>query len=84
MEETRFKTTTTQYLYVVHAAFWDGGSYSHHFPAVIGVFDNWEDAEKAQQKAWSEWNGITSYSSQCPKITQIPMGRYNDEWTEDY
>ena len=83
MEEARFKTTT-QYLYVVHAAFWDGGSYSHHFPAVIGVFDNYVAAYDAQEKAWKEWNEITSYSSKQPKVTRIEIGRYNDEWTEDY
>ena len=73
-----------QYLYVVHAAFWNGGSYSGTFPAVIGVFDNYEAALHAQEKAWGEWDEITSYSSKEPTVTRIEVGVYNDEWTVNY
>ena len=74
-----------QYIYVVHAAFWDGGSYSSHHARVIGVYDNAEEAYEAKDKAWKEWDAITSYNSQEPTVTQIEIGRYNDEWTRgDY
>ena len=81
---TTEKPTTLLYIYVVHAAFWDGSSYSSTIPAIIGVFAHADEAYEAKDKAWEEWDEITSYNSQEPKVTRIEVGRYNDEWTVDY